>query len=66
MFVVVFLSNGGFFFQSGKIFIFKKDFFFVSHFPLAVEMKTLWILPVIILGLNLRKYAYLCTENGNQ
>ena len=65
MFVVVFLSNGGFFFQSGK-FSFSKRTLFVSHFPLAVEMKTFWILPVIILGLNLRKYAYLCTEHGNQ
>ena len=39
---------------------------FVSHFPVADAMNTLWILAVIILGLSLRKYAYLFTELGNQ
>ena len=39
---------------------------FVSHFPVADAMNTLWILAVIILGLSLRKYVYLFTELGNQ
>ena len=45
---------------------FSKMTLFVSHFPVADAMNTLWILAVIILGLSLRKYVYLFTELGNQ
>ena len=41
---------------------FSKRTLFVSHFPVADAMNTLWILAVIILGLTLRKYVYLFTE----
>ena len=53
-------------FFSQEKFPFSKRTLFVSHFPVADAMNTLWILAVIILGLSLRKYVYLFTELGNQ
>ena len=49
-------------FFSQEEFSFSKRTLFVSHFPVADAMNTLWILAVIILGLTLRKYVYLFTE----
>ena len=48
-------------FFSQEKFSFSKMTLFASHFPVADAMNTLWILAVIILGLSLRKYAYLFT-----
>ena len=57
MFVLLHFYQTEAFFSQEK-FSFSKRTLFVSHFPVADAMNTLWILAVIILGLSLRKYAY--------